>query len=197
MCQWCYALGGGGKNQGIKPGNKIRAKSVSELSQMKIEAMRQQLIQLGNGAHALATQMLGNSDDATDAVHDVFVKVLKRPQSYNSSKGALSPWFLRIVRNHCIDLIRRRRTESVDVDDLRHPGPGPDQSLELSQRDAGLKAALQSLSSDQRQIIVLRDYLDLSYAEIAVVLDIAPGTVMSRLHRARMALKKELTENGY
>ena len=164
---------------------------------MKKDAMQQQLIQLGNGAHALATQMLGNSDDAIDAVHDVFVKVLNRPQAYNASKGALSPWFLRIVRNHCIDLIRRRRSGTVEVDELTHPGPGPETATEKSQQDAELKAALNSLSSDQRQIIVLRDYLDLSYAEIAVVLDIAPGTVMSRLHRARMALKEELTSNGY
>jgi RNA polymerase sigma-70 factor (ECF subfamily) len=163
---------------------------------MKTKAMRQQLVQLGNGAHALATQMLGNSDDAIDAVHDVFVKVLNRPQSYNAGKGALSPWFLRIVRNHCIDLIRRRRSVTIEVDELRHPGPGPEQSLEISQRDAELQAALQTLSSEQRQIVVLRDYLDLSYADIAVVLDIAPGTVMSRLHRARMALKKELTANA-
>lgn len=164
---------------------------------MKKDAMRQQLIQLGNGAHALATQMLGNSDDAIDAVHDVFIKVLNKPQAYNASKGPLSPWFLRIVRNHCIDLIRRRRPGTVEVDDLRHPGPGPEKSLELSQRDMELQTALMSLSSDQRQIIVLRDYLDLAYAEIADVLDIAPGTVMSRLHRARLALKEELTANGY
>lgn len=56
--------------------------------------------------------------------------------------------------------------------------------------------ALASLSVEQREIIVLRDYIDLSYAEIADVLEIASGTVMSRLHRARMALKKELTSHG-
>jgi RNA polymerase sigma-70 factor (ECF subfamily) len=159
---------------------------------MKNQDMRNQLAQLGNGAHALALQMLGNTDDATDAVQDVFVKVLDRPGAYDANAGALTPWFLRVVRNHCIDLIRRRRPQNANGLELIDPGPGPEDSLEGLQRDQSLKHALARLSSEQRQIIVLRDYMDLSYAEIADVLEIAGGTVMSRLHRARMALKEEL-----
>ena len=158
--------------------------------------MRQQLIQLGNGAHALAMQMLGNNDDATDAVHDAFVKVLNQPAAYDSKNGPLTPWFLRVVRNHCIDLIRRRRPEDANAPELSDPGPGPEGSLESEQRNRLLKHALASLPVEQRQIIVLRDYVDLSYSEIADVLEIAGGTVMSRLHRARMALKEELTRHG-
>ena len=162
---------------------------------MKNHEMRQQLVQLGNGAHALAIQMLGNADDATDAVHDAFVKALKQPDAYDARTGPLTPWFLRVVRNHCIDMIRRRRRGDVDVDDLSDPGPGPEALLETAQRDQALQQALSRLSSEQREMIVLRDYMDLSYAEIADVLLITPGTVMSRLHRARMALKEELGSN--
>ncbi|MEM7362628.1 MAG: RNA polymerase sigma factor, partial [Pseudomonadota bacterium] len=72
------------------------------------------------------------------------------------------------------------------------PGPVPDQYLEIQERDRQLADALLRLSVDQRQIVVLRDYLDLPYAEIADVLGIAPGTVMSRLHRARLALREAL-----
>ena len=163
---------------------------------MKKHDMQQQLVQLGNGAHALATQILGNPDDAADAVHDAFTKVLKKPEAYNASNGPLTPWFLRVVRNHCIDMIRRRRPGDVDVETLSEPGPNPERSLEIAQRDQGLQLALKRLSAGQRQIIVLRDYMDLSYAEIGDVLEVAPGTVMSRLHRARLALKEELTRNG-
>mgnify|MGYP001545599000 CR=1 FL=1 len=163
---------------------------------MKNQDMRQQLAQLGNGAHALASQMLGNTDEASDAVHDAFVKVLNRPDAYDSSSGPLTPWFLRVVRNHCIDLIRRRRPGGVDPEELSYPGPGPESALECVQRDQKLHRALAGLSAEQRQIIVLRDYMDLSYSEIADVLEIAAGTVMSRLHRARMALKEELTSHG-
>ena len=157
--------------------------------------MRQQLVQLGNGAHVLATQMLGNADDAADAVHDAFAKVLMKPAAYDVGKGPLKPWFLRLVRNRCIDMIRRRRTGSVDIDELKSPGADPERSLEISQRDQELRDALAKLSAEYRQIIVLRDYMDLSYIEITAVLEIAKGTVMSRLHRARMALKEELTRN--
>jgi len=158
--------------------------------------MRNQLAQFGNGAHALALQMLGNTDDATDAVQDAFVKVLNKPAAYDADAGPLKPWFLRVVRNRCIDLIRRRRPEDANALELSDPGPGPEVSLEGEQRNQLLKHALASLSVDQRQIIVLRDYMDLSYAEIADVLEIAGGTVMSRLHRARMVLKEELTSHG-
>jgi len=158
--------------------------------------MRQELIQLGNGAHALATQILGNADDAADAVHDAFAKVLRKPDAYNANKGPLKPWFLCLVRNRCIDLIRRRRPGDFDVEELVDPGASPESSLEIEQRAQELQLALAKLSTGQRQIVVLRDYMDLSYADIADVLVIAPGTVMSRLHRARLALKEELTRHG-
>jgi len=163
---------------------------------MKNQNMQQQLIQLGNGAHALATQMLGNADDAADAVHDSFAKVLRKPDAYDVNNGPLKPWFLRVVRNHCIDLIRRRRPGDDNVQVLSDPGPGPEAAFEIAQRDQQLQRALAKISAGQREIIVLRDYMDLSYAEIALALEIAHGTVMSRLHRARLALKEEITRHG-
>jgi len=163
---------------------------------MKNMDMRNQLAQLGNGAHALAFQMLGNTNDATDAVQDAFVKVLNKPGAYNADTGPLTPWFLRVVRNHCIDLLRRRHPQDANALELSDPGPGPEASLEGTQRNQLLKKALAALPVEQRQIIVLRDYMDMSYAEIANVLEIAGGTVMSRLHRARMALREELIKHG-
>ena len=162
---------------------------------MKTDDMRKELILLGNGAHALATQMLGSAEDGADAVHDAFATVLHRPQAFDASKGPLKAWFLRVVRNRCIDLIRRRKPVSSDVGEQADPGMGPEQILEIAQRDQSLRLALANLRSDQRQIIVLKDYVELTYAEIAGVLDVAPGTVMSRLHRARMALKEELVRD--
>jgi RNA polymerase sigma-70 factor (ECF subfamily) len=163
---------------------------------MKSDDMRHQLAHLGNGAHALATQMLGSAEAAEDAVQDAFTSVLHRPDAFDASKGTLKSWFLTIVHNRCIDLIRRRRPEESDIAELIDSGIGPDQVLEIAERDRDLKEALAQLRNKQRQIIVLRDYADLSYAEIADVLGIAKGTVMSRLHRARLALKEELTRHG-
>lgn len=62
---------------------------------MKRNDMRQQITQLGNGAHALVIQILGNPDDAADAVHDAFVKAFNKPDAYNADNGPLTPWFLR------------------------------------------------------------------------------------------------------
>ena len=162
---------------------------------MKQAGMKQELAQLGNGAHALAIQILGNREDAADAVHDAFAAVLGKADAYDRDRGPLKPWFLRVVRNRCIDRLRQRRPSGVDVEALADPAARPDELAEAGERDRQLRAALERLSADQRQVLVLRDYLDLSYAEIAAVLDVAPGTVMSRLHRSRMALKNEL-ESG-
>ena len=161
---------------------------------MNINDMRDQLVQLGNGAHALAFQILGNSDDAADAVQDALTKVLSRPRAFDARKGAFKPWFLRVVRNRCYDLLRRRHPTEATVEELVDDSANPERAAEQDQREKRLKAALASLPSDQRQIIALRDYMDLPYAEIADVLDIAKGTVMSRLHRARLALGKALKD---
>jgi len=163
---------------------------------MNINEMRQELVQLGGGAHALAIQILGNADDAADAVQDALMTALTRPGAYDDKKGQLKPWFLRVVRNRCFDLLRRRRSGDMPVDKLVDTAANPEQALDIAQRDQALKTALASISTEQRQIIVLRDYLDLTYAEIADVLSVAQGTVMSRLHRARLALKEVLHGDG-
>lgn len=153
--------------------------------------MRQELAQLGNGAHALAIQILGNADDAADAVHDSFATVLAKPGTFDAAKGPLKPWFFRVVRNRCLDMIRRRRsTEPVEA--LVDSAPTPEEKAASAQRTARITAALAKLSRDKREVVVLRDFLDLSYAEIADVLGVAPGTVMSRIHRARLDLKEVL-----
>lgn len=153
--------------------------------------MRQELAQLGNGAHALAIQILGNVDDAADAVHDSFASILAKPDAYDASKGPLKPWFFRVVRNRCLDMIRRRRSNEP-ADELLDAAPSPEERAANAQRTAHISAALAQLSRDKREVIVLRDFLDLSYAEVADVLDVAPGTVMSRIHRARLDLKEAL-----
>jgi len=166
------------------------------MNNMDMSDMRQELAQLGGGAHALATQILGNADDAADAVHDAFATVLARPSAFDDEKGALKPWFLRVVRNRCIDMMRRRRISDTDVEEIVATTPNPEEALQIDQRSLAIRRALAVISGDKREVIILRDFLDLSYAEIAKVLGIAPGTVMSRIHRARLALKEALDNDG-
>ena len=159
---------------------------------MNNNEMKHELVTLGGGAHALASHILGNSEDAADAVQDAFATVLSKPLAYDNSKGPLKPWFMRVVRNRCLDLLRRRRPEDTPVDSLVDGNATPEQAAEIEDRDRGIRGALAVISNEQRQIVILRDHLDLSYSEIADVLDVAPGTVMSRLHRARLALREVL-----
>ncbi len=173
-------------------GNKVRAGAYIQQMPETMNDMRDELLILSRGAHALAIQILGNPDDAADAVQDALATVLGKSGTYDQVKGPLKPWFLRVVRNRCLDQLRRRRPAGLPVEELADTGDTPEQALQVVQRDAALKRALAAISVQHREIIVLRDYLDLPYAEIAAVLRIAPGTVMSRLHRARLALKEVL-----
>lgn len=158
--------------------------------------MQHELIRLGAGAHAFAIQILGNRDDAADAVQDAMLKALSTPEAYDAKQGPLKPWFYRVVRNRCLDLLRGRRSGSETVEALPAAGPDPESALATEQRDSEIRRALETLSPEHRQILVLRDYLDLGYAEIGVVLDVPSGTVMSRLHRARNAMREALKNHG-
>ena len=157
-----------------------------------MRVMQQELARLGGGAHALATQILGNTDDAADAVHDAFATVLARPAAYDPRKGPLKPWFLRVVRNRCLDMLRRRRESGLGTEPIADSGTTAEDAAGLAERASAIARALAALPEDKREIVILRDYLDLSYSEIAGVLEIAEGTVMSRLHRARIALREAL-----
>lgn len=155
----------------------------------------------------LALQLLGNPDDAMDVVQDALVRFLTTIHRFDP-KRPVRPWLYRIVRNRVIDLARRRRVRKHDSIDDRDPEGNlrlvlPDPSIDL-ERDAGqsqlralLFQALGELSSKQREIIVMRDYQDLSYKEIASTLDIPIGTVMSRLHGARKRLRDVLQDDLY
>lgn len=148
----------------------------------------------------LALQLLGNPDDAMDVVQDSLVRFLTHLNRFDDRRP-LRPWLFQIVRNRVIDLIRRRRVrkhDSIDARDdegnlrmqLRDPSVDPHRDARQNQLRVHLWQALESLSPAQREILVLRDYQDLSYSEIAETLKIPIGTVMSRLHGARKRLKQ-------
>ncbi len=142
-----------------------------------------------------AVYMLGNPDDAADAVQDGLRAAL---QHQNAVRGARDPaaWFFRVLRNKCIDRIRdrskRKHDELFDATDGRRRS-AEDQ---LASRELGeaLRRELGKLEPVHREILLLRDVHGFSYARIADVLSIAPGTVMSRLHRARLTLRDRLKD---
>lgn len=155
-------------------------------------------------AYFLALQLLGNRDDALDVAQDAMLRLFASLHRFDSRRP-VRPWLYQIVRNRVVDLYRRRKVRAHDSLDALDEDGMPrydvaDDSVDL-ERDAAhseLRAriwrALGELTRNQREILVLRDYQDLAYSEIAKTLSIPIGTVMSRLHGARKALRRVLQD---
>ena len=114
---------------------------------------------------------------------DVFLKAY-RGLPYFQSDAQFSTWLYKICKNHCLNVIRRRKLES-DNQPEENVGETPDISIATK-----LKKLISHLGEDHREIIILRYYNDLKYDEIARYLGINPGTVKVRLHRAKQELKQ-------
>lgn len=138
-----------------------------------------------------------NVTEAEDLCQDVFVKALGRRDSLRSPEG-LRVWLLRIARTTCLDGLRRaKRRPTVSLES--HPGPIPDEAASDPPADPGpglrvIKDAVRGLPRKQRDVFVLREYAGLSYREIAATLKTRPGTVMSRLNRARRSVIRAARE---
>lgn len=142
-------------------------------------------------AFALAYQYLHNREDAKDIVQDAFIKAFQNLSNFKLDKR-FGPWLLTIVRNLSIDFLRRRRRVSSESLPDTLPDSRPRLSAEGRVLQAEVWSALSRLRPAQREIIFLKDYQGHSYLEIAEILGIPLGTVMSRLHHARKNLIKEL-----
>jgi len=147
---------------------------------------------LGESGFALAIQLLGRHEDAADVVQDSLRKLVHGRQ-FDARRGNARAWFLKVVRNGALDVLRRRKPHDAEaVAELADAAPTPDAAAEQGELSQIIRHELDALPAEQREIILLRDFHDLSYGEIAEVLDLAPGTVMSRLHRARRALRERM-----
>ncbi len=154
-----------------------------------------------DAAYLLALQLLGNREDALDVAQDALLKFFGT-LSRLDPRRAVRPWLLAIVRNQARDFFRRqkiRRTEAFDdpaagLREPRDPGAGPEDDLVRRRLARRVWNAIARLDPEKREILVLRDFHDLSYAELANALEIPQGTVMSRLHAARRQLRERLEE---
>lgn len=152
---------------------------------------------------ALALNLLGDRDEALDLSQEVFLRVFRTLASFRG-QSALRTWIYRIVVNQARNRRRwwrrRHRDEQVSLDEhLRTKGDLesrqemlPDRLLASKETAARIWRALDRLPFDQRTALILREIEGLRYEEIAYSLDIAVGTVKSRLTRARQALRAEL-----
>ena len=153
----------------------------------------------GDRVYRLAYRLCGNSHDAEDITQEAFIRVFRSLDRYRP--GTFEGWMHRIVTNLFLDMARRRqriRFETLPDDADRVPGRArsPEQVLADVTFDPALQRALDNLSPEFRAAVVLSDIEDLSYEQVGRILGVKMGTVRSRIHRGRAALRAELEAAG-
>jgi RNA polymerase sigma-70 factor (ECF subfamily) len=143
-------------------------------------------------AGAYARALLRNRQDAEDAVQQGALRGLERLATFDASRPFRGWWFA-VLRNCCIDLARTRRRGATEP--LGEHAAAADQPEARESEWVRLDHAIERLSLPHREILRLRYFGELSYADLAETLHIPQGTVMSRLHLARKALSALLNED--
>ncbi len=152
--------------------------------------------------YGLCLRLLQDGEEARDAAQETFVRAWSAIGTYDPAQP-FAPWLLRIARNHCLDLVRRRLPASrrVDLDaegegeraELADPAaPRADERLEKAETASTLGVAVAALPPNYREVIHLFHVEQMSYKEIAATLEVPIGTVMTWLHRARAKLRDAL-----
>ena len=150
----------------------------------------------------------GSTDEAEDLTQDVFIKMYKTLSTYDLERGAFMTWVTTITRNLLVDHFRKskydRITDSLDTPVSEHEdamplsehiedkNPAPDAQVQRHETSATVHQALQKLSPELREAVILRDLQDMDYREIATVLKVPEGTVKSRINRGRAELARLL-----
>jgi len=151
--------------------------------------------------YAICLRFTGNDGEAQDLTQDVFLRVFKSLKSFRAGEGTFVVWLTRLTRNLLIDHYRRTRldraTESLEdqlpvLEEKTAVGGRTDGMLAGREASELLQHALQKLSPELRETVILRDLEELEYREIAQVLNVPEGTVKSRLNRGRAELAKVL-----
>ncbi len=153
--------------------------------------------------YRMALQLARHPDEASDLVQETYLKALRVADRFEERGGGIRPWLFKILHNVFYSRISRQSAGPISVDSFptaASSGPLPDEPvpawdlsrLDWEYVDDRLKAAIENLSEEYRTVLLLWGVEGMKYREIAGILEIPIGTVMSRLHRARSILAKEL-----
>ena len=156
----------------------------------------------------LCYRFAGSADDAQDLTQEVFIRMYRTLQSYDVERGAFITWVTSVTRNLLVDHFRKSRqdrlTDSLDAptseqeearplgEQIADKGMPPDAGVQRRETQEAVHEALQKLSPDLREAVILRDLQDMDYREIATVLRVPEGTVKSRINRGRAELARQL-----
>lgn len=169
-----------------------------------MEAFAQLIDRHEGRVYALVCQYVGQEEDARDLVRDVFLKAYRSLDRFGG-RSKFSSWVCRIAINRSIDHLRRKKHVRIEsLDEPRDTGDGgmerdiadtaelPDAEVERRELAAQIQDAVRQLSPKLREVTILREYGGLSIEEIAQTLRLSPGTVKSRIFRARERLRELL-----
>jgi RNA polymerase sigma-70 factor (ECF subfamily) len=150
----------------------------------------------------------GSGDDAQDLTQEVFIKMYKTLNTFDAERAAFMTWVTTITRNLLVDHFRKtkhdRMTDSLDApvsehedamplsDKIEDSGLPPDARVQSRETRESVHQALQKLSPELREAVILRDLQDMDYKEIAMILKVPEGTVKSRINRGRAELARLL-----
>lgn len=149
----------------------------------------------------LCYRFTGNVADAEDLTQEIFIKVYQTLRSFDPAQSQFATWLNRVARNHLIDHYRRTRHDRANPSLDDEDGPIEPRAAATSDPAAGvvererrelLQEALNKLSPDMREVLILRDLQEMDYAEIVSILGIPEGTVKSRINRGRLELGRVL-----
>lgn len=176
------------------------AEVIARLRARDLEALGEVYRELGGAMTTLARSMLRDPDEAADVVEDSLLRMRDAGPGFRGERG-LKTWALRIVANRCRDLLRRRRFTAGRPEDFdpivesglrADPIEGWDESIDQGRLLAALELAIDELPREQREAVILRDRLGLSYEDVAATLGVRVPAVKSRLFRARASLRAVL-----
>ena len=156
------------------------------------EAFEALLVEYEKPVFNAAFRMLNNRDDARDVTQTVFLKVFQNFAQYDPSRRFFS-WIYRITLNESINWLGKENRLEPLMYETADEGKGPDEEVESARVSAGVQAALMTINTDYRTVVILKHFLGCSYVEISEILDIPEKTVKSRLYTARQQLKDALS----
>jgi RNA polymerase sigma-70 factor (ECF subfamily) len=176
-------------------GSDISRETLIAWKKGRVEAYERIVKATMKQSYAIALGFLGNEPDAKDASQEAYLAAHGARKSFDADRPFF-PWFYRILKNRCLNVLEKRsRRPEVSLDavaEREEVDSSPERSHLKKETAAIVWKALFSLSPEHREIIALRSFQELSYREIARVLEISEGTVMSRLFHARKALREAL-----
>jgi len=173
------------------------------------EAWEQLVRQHSRRIYNICYRFTGSAENADDLAQEVFIKIYRTLTSFDPDRGAFTTWVTTMTRNLLVDHFRKtkqeRATDSLDAglgdeedsatlgDRIQDSAPSADDRIQRRETQEMVQKAIQKLSPELREAVILRDLQDMDYKDIASALKVPEGTVKSRINRGRMELAKILS----